>query len=82
MNKLNSSDKACGKVRLSMDIYVTGECAEKSENEIRRHLQTCPPCSKMFEERAHVKHLVQRAVRREAVPESLKRKTQESIRKN
>lgn len=79
MNKLNSSDKACEKVRLLMNIYVSGECDEASENETCRHLQTCPACSEMFEERARIKHLVQRAVRREGVPLEVEKLVQKRI---
>jgi mycothiol system anti-sigma-R factor len=82
MSTFNSSDKVCDQVRRSIDAYVSDELDPASGDELHQHLETCQPCSEIVEERKHIKHLVRRAVRREAAPDNLKQKIQEMIRKS
>ena len=77
-----TSNKPCEQVRRSIDSYLSGEPDGASKDEIGWHLETCPACSTMVEERLRVKHLIQRAVRRETAPGSLRRAIQETIRQN
>jgi mycothiol system anti-sigma-R factor len=78
MSTFNPAETACGKVRGLLDSYVGGEPVE----EVRRHLEACPACSALAEERERVRALVRRAVRGEPAPESLRGRIQELIRRD
>ena len=82
MSTFNPPESACGKVRRSLDSYISNELDDAGGMEVRRHLEGCPACSVLAEERDRVRALVRRAVRREPVPESLKVKIQEMIRES
>jgi anti-sigma factor (TIGR02949 family) len=82
MSTFNPPESACGKVRRSLDSYASGELDPAGRREVRRHLEGCPACSVLAEERERIRALVRRAVRREPVPESLKVKIQEMIRES
>ena len=79
MSTSNTPESACGKVRRSLDSYVGGE--RDDSREIRRHLEGCPACNALAVGRERVRTLVRRAVRREPVPESLRAKVRELIRR-
>ena len=82
MSTFNPPESACGKVRRALDSYAGGELDPAVGREVRRHLEGCPACSGLAEERDRVRALVRRAVRREPVPEGLRVKIQEMIRKS
>ena len=80
MSTFNPPESACGRVRSSLDSYVSRELDAAGAREVRRHLEGCHDCSGLAEECERVRALVRRAVRREAVPVSLKARVQEAIR--
>jgi anti-sigma factor (TIGR02949 family) len=82
MSTYNPLESACGRVRRSLDSYVSRELDDAGGREVRLHLEGCPACSGLAEERERVRALVRHAVRRERVPESLKAKIQGAIRKS
>ena len=82
MSTFNPPESACGRVRGSLDSYVSGELDDAGGREVRRHMEGCPDCSVLADERERVRALVRRAVRREAVPVSLRMRIQEAIRKS
>ena len=79
MSTYNPLESACGRVRRSLDSYVSRELDDAGGREVRQHLEGCPACSGLAEEREGVRALVRRAVRREAVPESLRMRIREAI---
>jgi anti-sigma factor (TIGR02949 family) len=82
MKTFNPPESACGRVRRSLDSYVSDELGEAGGREVRLHLEACPACSGLAEERERVRALVRRAVRREAAPVSLRMRIQEATGKS
>jgi anti-sigma factor (TIGR02949 family) len=81
MSTFYPPESACGRVRRSLDSYVSDELDDAGAREVRRHLEGCPACSGMAEERERVRALVRRAVRRGAAPEGLRMRIREAIGK-
>ena len=77
-----SSDAACETVQGSLDSYVSNELGEAARKAVRLHLDACHACAGLVEERVRVRHLVQRAVRRETPDAGLERRIRESIRES
>ena len=67
-------------VRLLLDRYASGEVAGADADHIRRHLRSCQPCSRLFDETMRVRTHVRRAVAREEAPERLRLAIYEMIR--
>lgn len=82
MSTFNPLESACGSVRRSLDSHVSRELDDAGGREVRLHLEGCPACSGLAEERERVRALVRRAVRREAVPESLRMRIREATGKS
>jgi anti-sigma factor (TIGR02949 family) len=82
MSTFNSLESACVRVRRSLDSYVSRELDGAGGREVRLHLEGCPACSGLAEERERVRALVRRAVRREVAPGSLRMRIQEATGKS
>jgi anti-sigma factor (TIGR02949 family) len=82
MSIFNPPESACGRVRRSLDSYVSRELDDARGREVRLHLEGCHACSILAEERERVRALVRRAVRREAVPGSLRMRIQRATGKS
>ncbi len=76
----NPIGAVCEKARRSIDSYAGGEL-DGAAPEVGRHLESCPACAAAAAERERLSQLVRRAVRRDAAPESLRRRVSDAIRR-
>lgn len=77
---VSQKEEACRKARSRLDAHVSGEPDSGRGSELRSHLDACPACAALLDERLRVRSLVQRAVRGVAAPSHLAAAVREMIR--
>jgi hypothetical protein len=78
MNVVNFNERSCERFRPYLDAYIDNEVPVDKQDVIE-HLSSCTDCSRILQHRAHVKRMVQSAVRREEAPPELVAALQEQL---
>lgn len=76
----DSTDGDCRVARSLFGLYTSGGLSVEERTLVGRHLDACGPCAAALAEDEALRRLVRRAVRGEAVPESLGRRVRDLIR--
>src|SRR2546423_13996510 len=82
MNVINFEPHNCQKLRAYLDSYLSNELLVETTHEVLRHLEHCPACVEVLENRRRVKQLLQTAVMKESAPLGLQEKIRKRIRKD
>ncbi|HKP86676.1 MAG TPA: zf-HC2 domain-containing protein [Blastocatellia bacterium] len=82
MSVVNFEQHQCNKIRSYLDSYLNDELLVETNHEVLKHLQSCKGCAQALEDRARVKTLLQRAVRRDEAPAALRERIERDVRKN
>lgn len=69
----------CWECMERLDRYVDRELTDVEIEEVRRHLQACPPCEDQFQLQVHVKRLVKVCCDQGAAPEHLRAKLRQIL---
>jgi anti-sigma factor (TIGR02949 family) len=80
MTLLNFEKKECERVRRRLDAYLSNELLVETADEVLRHLEACPECSKDLETRMRVRQALQVAVMRAEAPAHLRDRIHRALR--
>lgn len=80
MNVISMEMKLCDKTQKSLDAYLDNELLVETNQEVLKHLESCPACSEALQVRLRHKAHLKRAVNAEVVPTSLRDRLQAAIR--
>jgi mycothiol system anti-sigma-R factor len=82
MNVSDDSSKVrCDEALSEIYLLLDRECTKEHEAELRRHLETCPPCLEEYGIDEQLKQLLARKCGGDHAPDELKSKLRASIRK-
>ncbi len=81
MNVIPLQDKSCERTLRNLDAYLTNELKAETNQEISKHLETCPRCSEALRERLCMKARLREAVQSEKIPVGFPERIQATIRK-
>jgi mycothiol system anti-sigma-R factor len=79
--KVDSGKVDCDKALAELYLLLDRECGADREAEIRRHLDTCPPCLEEYGIDEQLKQLLARKCGGDHAPEDLRSRLRASIRK-
>jgi anti-sigma factor (TIGR02949 family) len=71
----------CADVIAEVWTLLDGECTAETREKLRNHLQTCPPCLRMYGLEERIKSLIAMKCRGERAPEGLRERLQLEIRR-
>ncbi|MQA63850.1 MAG: mycothiol system anti-sigma-R factor [Actinophytocola sp.] len=71
----------CTEVLAEVYLLLDHECTREHEDELRRHMEECPPCLEQYGIGEQLKHLLARKCGGEHAPEELKERLRATIRK-
>jgi mycothiol system anti-sigma-R factor len=80
-DKGNSYDVNCDEALAELYLLLDRECSPDHAAELRRHLETCPPCLEEYGIDEQLKQLLARKCGGEHAPDDLKSRLRASIRK-
>ena len=80
MKVISMEKKLCEKIQKSLDAYVDNELLVETNQEVLKHLESCPACSEAVQLRLRNKARLKLAVNAEVVPGSLRNRIQAAIR--
>jgi hypothetical protein len=72
--------KLCEKTRKYLDSYISNELTVETNHDVLKHLESCPECSRAFQDRLLIRNRLREAVNQEAVPAALRQRVERSIR--
>ena len=78
--KINSGKVDCDKALAEIYLLLDRECGPAREAEIRRHLDTCPPCLEEYGIDEHLKQLLARKCGGDHAPDDLKSRRRAKFR--
>src|SRR5262245_51308104 len=71
MNVVNFNERACEKYRAYFNAYLDNSLLVETNQDVLRHLSSCPECTRILEDRARVKQMLRNAVRKQEAPPEL-----------
>ncbi len=71
MKLINFKDGVCRKIQAHFDAYMDNELLVETNREVLEHLESCPGCSTVLEDRIRLRSALHRAGSRVAVPGAL-----------
>jgi len=71
MNVVSFNERSCERYRRYFDAYLDNELLVETNQDVLQHLNSCPNCTRILEDRARVKELVRNAVKSEGAPADL-----------
>jgi Putative zinc-finger len=80
MKVISMEKKLCEKTQKSLDTYADNELLVETNQEVLKHLESCPACSEALQLRLRHKARLKQAVNAEVVPASLRDRIQATIR--
>jgi Putative zinc-finger len=80
MNLIHFEPRSCEKIRSYLDSYLSNELLIETNHEVLKHLEGCRDCSAELENRAQLKGLLQKAVRKHQAPPALEQRIRNDIR--
>jgi hypothetical protein len=81
MNRIQFGEGACEKTRRYMDAYISNELLVETNQEMLRHLETCPACTAELDARGRLRSRLKTAVQNQPVPPALSALVRERIRR-
>ena len=72
--------KSCEKTREHLDAYVSDELLIETSQDVLKHLENCPACSKLLQSRLRLKEQLKQTVNFEPVPSGLRDRIRTAIR--
>ena len=81
MKLLNFKDGACRKVLVHFDAYMDNELLVETNREVLEHLESCPDCSTILDDRIRFRAALRRAGSRVAIPDTLGDSVRSSLNK-
>jgi mycothiol system anti-sigma-R factor len=66
-------DRRCSDAAYELYTFLDGELTDERRDEIRRHLDDCPPCFEQFDFEAELRIVIASKCK-DTVPESLRRR--------
>jgi hypothetical protein len=79
MNVIDFGQKSCEKVRRYLDSYMSNELLIETNHEVLQHLEKCPACSGVLEERVKVRSLLRTALHMDADGTELEQRIRKSL---
>jgi hypothetical protein len=80
MKVISMEKKLCEKTQESLDAYLDNELLVETNQEVLKHLESCPACSEALQVRRRHKARLKQAVNAQVVPTSLQNRIQAAIR--
>jgi hypothetical protein len=80
MKVISMEKKLCEKTQKSLDAYLDNELLVETNQEVLKHLESCPACSEALQVGLRHKARLKQAVNAEVVPTSLRNRIQAAIR--
>jgi mycothiol system anti-sigma-R factor len=71
----------CADVIAEVWTLLDGECTAETREKLRNHLETCPPCLRLYGLEERIKSLIAMKCRGERAPEALRERLQLEIRR-
>ena len=71
MNVVSFNERSCERYRRYFDAYLDNELLVETNQDVLQHLNSCPNCTRVLEDRARIKALVRAAVKSESTPADL-----------
>jgi anti-sigma factor (TIGR02949 family) len=80
MNVISFEQKACERIRRSLDSYLSNELPAENRSEIQSHLEKCAGCLAELETRERLRKRLKEAVSNEVIPAGLENRVREQLR--
>ncbi|HWQ36564.1 MAG TPA: zf-HC2 domain-containing protein [Blastocatellia bacterium] len=80
MNVFSFEQKACERIRRSLDAYLSNELPSENRREIQQHLEKCAGCLAEFEIRERLRTRLKEAVSNEVIPAGLEDRVRRRLR--
>ena len=77
----DSSEVSCDEALAEIYLLLDHECSSEHEQQLRKHIEDCPPCLEEYGIDDQLKQLLARKCGGEHAPDELKSKLRASIRK-